>query len=72
MLYIEKGARMRIDTAMPQAQKINEMAVQPRKEVAGEREPDGVADDAMKVAAKNSPAQQINPQGVGTKVNIFA
>ena len=63
---------MRIDTAMPQARKINEMAVQPQKEVAGDREPDGDADDAMKVAAKSSPARQINLQGVGTRVNIFA
>ena len=63
---------MRIDTAMPQARKINEMAVQPQKEVAGDREPDADADDAMKVAAKSSPAQQINLQGVGTRVNIFA
>ncbi|MGA2641452.1 MAG: hypothetical protein ABSG21_11205 [Spirochaetia bacterium] len=63
---------MRIDAAMPQAQRNNEMAVQPQKEVAGEREQDGDADDAVKVAAKTSPAQQMNPQGVGSKVDLFA
>jgi len=63
---------MRIDAAMPPAQRINEMAVQPQKEVAGEREPDGDADDAVKVAAKISSAQQINPQGVGNKVDLLA
>jgi len=63
---------MRIDAAMPQTQRINEMAMQPQKEVAGEREMDGDADDAVKVAAKTPPAQQINPQGVGNKVDLFA
>jgi hypothetical protein len=72
MLYIEKGIHMRIDAAMPQTQRINEMAAQPQKEVAGEREPDGDADDSMKVAAKTSSANQISPQGVGTKVDLFA
>jgi hypothetical protein len=72
MLYIEKGVHMRIDAAMPQTQRINEMAAQPQKEVAGEREPDGDADDRMKVAAKTPSASQISPQGVGSKVDLFA
>ncbi|MGO9307787.1 MAG: hypothetical protein ACLQDL_02040 [Spirochaetia bacterium] len=49
------------------------MAIQPQREVAGEREQDGDADDAVKVAARNAPApQQINPQGMGNKVDLFA
>jgi hypothetical protein len=72
MLYIEKGIHMRIDAAMPQTQRINEMAAQPQKEVAGEREPDGDADDSMKVAAKTPSASQLRPQGVGSKVDLFA
>jgi hypothetical protein len=69
-IYRERR-NMRIDTAMPQPQRINEMAAQPQKEVAGEREPDGDADDKVRTAARTSLAQQINPQGVGTKVNIL-
>ena len=63
---------MRIDAAMPQPQRINEMAAQQQKEVAGEREPDGDADDTAKAVAKTFRAQQINPQGVGTKVDLLA
>jgi len=64
MLYIVKGANMRIDSAMPQPpQRINDMAAQ-MKEVAGEREHDGDADDKV--------LQQIKPQAVGNKVDLFA
>ena len=63
---------MRIDPTMPQTQRIDQMAVQPQKEVAGEREQDGDADDAVRQASRTAPAQQLNPQGVGTKVDIFA
>lgn len=63
---------MRIDATMPQTQKIDQMAVQTQKEVAGEREPDGDADDAVRQASRTAPAQQLNPQGVGTRVDIFA
>ena len=63
---------MRIDTAMPQQQRVNEMAAQPQKEVAGERERDGDADDTVKVAARPSLLQQMSPQGVGTRLNILA
>jgi len=59
---------MRIDAF--QSQVVNQMAVQPRQEVAGEREPDGDADDMTAKVAKAT--QQIAPQGVGTKVDLFA
>ena len=59
---------MRIDASQPQV--MNQMAVQPRQEIAGEREPDGDADDMTAKVAKA--AQQITPQGVGTKVDLFA
>lgn len=72
MLYIEKGEYMRVDTSMPQPQRINEMAVPPQRETAAERGPDGDADDAVKQTANAAPAQQVNPQGVGTRVDIFA
>ena len=60
---------MRIDAMQPQT--VNQMAVQPRQEVAGEREPDGDADDMTAKVSKITP-QQITPQGVGTKVDLFA
>ena len=59
---------MRIDAFQSQA--VNQMAVQPRQEAAGEREPDGDADDMSARVAKTT--QQITPQGVGTKVDLFA
>jgi hypothetical protein len=59
---------MRIDAFQSQA--VNQMAVQPRQEVAGEREPDGDADDMTAKVAKTT--QKITPQGVGTKVDLFA
>jgi hypothetical protein len=73
MLYIAKGTNMRIDSAMPQPpQKINDMAAH-AKEVAGEREYDGDADDRVqKVAAKAPQTEQIKPQGVGNEVDFFA
>lgn len=60
--------QMRIDAF--QSQVVNQTAVQPRQEVAGEREPDADADDMTAKVAKT--AQQITPQGVGTKVDLFA
>ena len=59
---------MRIDAF--QSQVVNQTAVQPWQEVAGEREPDADADDMTAKVAKT--AQQITPQGVGTKVDLFA
>ena len=63
---------MRIDAVMPQPQSINEMAVQPWREIAETREQAGDADDAVKIAAKTPPTQQMNPQGAGNKVDLFA
>ncbi len=70
---------MRIDSASAQPQRINELlSQQPQtREAAGEKEPDGDWDDMSKVSmtARNTQAkapQQINPQGMGTKVDIFA
>jgi hypothetical protein len=63
---------MRIDTASPPAQQISNRAAQQTKEVPGERENDGDSDDKTQSVAKSASFQQINPQGVGTKVNIFA
>ena len=58
---------MRIDSATPQPpqppQRINDMAAR-TKEVAGEREHDGDADDKVQ--------KQIKPQEVGNKVDLFA
>jgi hypothetical protein len=70
--YIVKGDYMRIDSSMPQPQRTSEMAVAPQRETAAEREPDGDADDVVKQTAKAAPAAQVSPQGVGTKVDIFA
>ena len=63
---------MRIDTASAPAQQVSNLAAQQTKEVPGERENDGDSDDNAKSVAKTSFSQQINPQGVGTKVNFFA
>ena len=71
---------MRIDSTQAQPQRINELLSQRQqtKEVAGEKEPDGDWDDQMGTAAMASKttqapaAQQIKPQGVGTKVDFFA
>jgi hypothetical protein len=60
---------MRIDSVQPQA--MNPATIQPRQEVAGEREHDGDADDMTAKVSKITP-QKIAPQGVGTKVDLFA
>ena len=54
---------MRIDSAMPQPPQMINVAAR-TKEVAGEREHDGDADDKVQ--------QQIKPQEVGNKVDLFA
>jgi len=65
---------MRIDTLQPQL--VNPQALQARQEVPGEREPDGDADDMTARVARNAPAApkapKLEPQGVGTKVDLFA
>jgi hypothetical protein len=71
---------MHIDSTSAQPQRMNELLSQKNqaREVAGEREPDGDSDDMTGKASMTSrtaqapAAQQVNPQGVGTKVNIFA
>jgi len=80
MLYRERNTKMRIDSTSAQPQRMNELLSQQHqaREVAGEREPDGDADDMASKASMTSrtaqapAAQQVNPQGVGTRVNIFA
>jgi hypothetical protein len=63
---------MRIDAASPppQPQRINELLARQTNEVAGERENDGDSDDVVKTAAPA--ANRMNPQGVGTKVDLLA
>jgi hypothetical protein len=63
---------MRIDSATNQTRWIWDQTVQPRQEVAGEQEPDGDADDMVKKTAAAPAAQQVNPQGVGTRINLLA
>ena len=65
---------MRIDApnTQPPWQWNTTSAVQPQNEVAGEREQDGDADDMVQKTAAAPAAQQINPQGVGTKIDVFA
>lgn len=63
---------MTIDTVSSQAQQISSLATQQSKEIAGEQENDGDSDDTMQSVSKASAMQQITPQGVGTKVDIFA
>ena len=65
---------MRIDALQPQM--VNPTALQARQEVAGEREPDGDVDDITARVARNATAApkvpKLEPQGVGTKVDLFA
>ncbi len=76
---------MRIDSTSAQPQRLNDLLSQQQtKEVAGEKEPDGDSDDMIRKTAMTSktsqtsqtsqtPASnQINPQGVGAKVDFFA
>ena len=70
---------MRIDATSAQPQRINELLSQQQtREAAGEKEPDGDWDDmtskvSMTTRNAQAPApRQINPQGMGTKVDIFA
>jgi hypothetical protein len=70
---------MRIDSAAAQPHRINDLLSQQQaKEVTGEKEPDGDWDDMTSKASmtsRNAPAPtapQVNPQGTGTKIDIFA
>jgi hypothetical protein len=76
MLYRERNTKMRIDAPSVQPQIL--LPQQQTREIAGEKEPDGDWDDmtrrvSMTPKTAQAPApQQINPQGVGTKVDIIA
>jgi hypothetical protein len=79
ILYSERNTKMHIDSTSAQPQRINDLSQkQQTREVAGEREPDGDGDDMTGKASVTSrtaqapAAQQVNPQGVGTKVDILA
>jgi hypothetical protein len=61
---------MRIDNDMPQ--KIQQVAPQPPREVPGERELDGDADDARRVDSRARPAEQIRSETIGNRVDILA
>ena len=60
---------MRIDAAIAQNPRINDLAAAQTREIAGERENDGDSDD-LKAAAPA--ANRMDPAGVGTKVDILA
>ena len=62
---------MRIDSDTQQAQTISNTNIQPRQAVAAERQPDGDVDAAARNAAAPA-AQQINPEGVGTRIDLMA
>ena len=63
---------MSIDSISSQPQRINEMVAEQTREVPGERENDGDSDDKSLAVARNSAPQQLNPQGVGTKIDLMA
>jgi hypothetical protein len=63
---------MRIDTATPRQHSIMEMAAQPRKEIAEKQGPSKDPSETAKIASKASQAQQVNPQGAGSKIDILA
>lgn len=60
---------MRIDSNL--AQKIPSAAIPQQKEVPGEREPDGDADDRAKAISRNQPQTQILKDEAGKKINIL-
>jgi hypothetical protein len=62
---------MQINALQPQV--INPASFQSSQEVAGEREHDGDADDMnVRSARIQQAAPRVMPQGVGTKVDLFA
>jgi hypothetical protein len=74
----ERTMQMRIDNAMqqqissPAARQAASQGMQPQKEVAGEQENDGDADDSAKSTARTAPASQLYAQGIGNKVDLLA
>ena len=63
---------MTIDTVSSQAQRVSSLATQQTNEIAADKENDGDSDDTIQSVSKASVMQQFAPQGVGTKVDIFA
>ena len=63
---------MHVNSVTPQPHKISQTAAQQPNEVAAKREPIGNVNDMSKKAARAIPAQQTNPQGAGTKINLLA
>ncbi len=63
---------MSIDSVSAPSQRINDLVAQQTREVPGERENDGDSDDKGRTMARTSAPQQLNPQGVGTKIDLMA
>jgi hypothetical protein len=63
---------MTIDSISSQASKVSTLATQQASEIVADRENDGDSDDTSQSVSKATAMQQIVPQGVGTKVDIFA
>jgi hypothetical protein len=62
---------MRIENQVTQKMAPQVATTQAQKEVPGEREPDGDADDTAKVATQPKPAYQIQSDTLGKKVNLL-
>jgi hypothetical protein len=69
-LETERKAPMRIDNNF--AQKIPTAAIQRQREVPGEREPDGDADDTARAISRSQPPKNMLYEGTGQKVDILA
>jgi hypothetical protein len=63
---------MRIDNQLPQNMSTSVAMTHAQKEVPGEREPDGDADDTAKVATQQKPMNLIQSDTLGKKVNVLA
>ena len=63
---------MRIDSQLSQNASTSVAMTQANREVPGEREADGDADDTAKVAAQQKPMNQIQSDSLGKKVNVLA
>jgi hypothetical protein len=62
---------MRIDNQLPRTMSPSMAATHAQKEVPGEREPDGDADDRGKVATQYQPMNKIQSDTLGKKVNLL-
>ncbi len=62
---------MRIDNQLPQMTSPSVATTHAQKEVPGEREPDGDADDRGKVATQQKPVNGIQSDTLGKKVNLL-